>query len=389
MKSELRLPALEIQQGPTRCFYAFAVDGKLIQQFATVSRIKRTDDGGLAGYQRPEQLAHIEDIRNYIQSRSPLLPNAVVIAFHKAVRFEPSARGPKNGHSRIGELVIPIDPNVPEYRRPGFIVDGQQRIAAIRDAKVESFPICATAFIAKGIREQTEQFILVNSTKPLPKGLIYELLPATESMLPLQLERRRLPALLVTRLNEDLSSPLHHAIKTATNPDGRIKDNSLLRVIENSLSDGVLFVFRDPRGEEHDIEAMCRTLCDFFQAVRETFPEAWELPPKRSRLTHGAGIAGLGHLMDSIAHRHGLRTRHTKRHFLEDLERMKEVCHWTEGYWDFGPGRTKKWDELQNTTKDIDALVRYLAANYKRLVVERHRSSQAEGNDRAQLRLLS
>ena len=32
-------------------------------------------------------------------------------------------------------------------------------------------------------KEQTEQFILVNSTKPLPKGLIYELLPGTEATL--------------------------------------------------------------------------------------------------------------------------------------------------------------------------------------------------------------
>src|SRR6266566_4337104 len=99
MRTELRLPALEIQQGSNRRFYAFAVDGKVIPQFATVSRIKRTGDGGLAGYQRPEQLAHIDEIRNYIESRAPLLPNAVVIAFDDTVRFEPSTRGPKSGHA--------------------------------------------------------------------------------------------------------------------------------------------------------------------------------------------------------------------------------------------------------------------------------------------------
>ena len=54
--------------------------------------------------------------------------------------------------------------------KPGLIVDGQQRAAAIREARIDSFPICATAFIANDDREQREQFILVNSTKPLPKG---------------------------------------------------------------------------------------------------------------------------------------------------------------------------------------------------------------------------
>ena len=49
-------------------------------------------------------------------------------------------------------------------------MDGQQRCAAIRDAKVDRFPICVTAFITDSDIEQRSQFILVNSTKPLPKG---------------------------------------------------------------------------------------------------------------------------------------------------------------------------------------------------------------------------
>jgi hypothetical protein len=80
--------------------------------------------------------------------------------------------------------------------------------------------------------------------------------------------------------------------------------------------------------------------------------------------------------MDSIAHRYGLHSHLTKEHFLGDLELMKAVCHWTEGYWDFGPGRQKRWDELQNTTRDIEALTQYLCANYKRLVVEPQRAAQ-------------
>ena len=88
-------------------------------------------------------------------------------------------------------------------------MDGQQRIAAIRDASVTAFPICVVAFIEDSDAEQREQFILVNSTKPLPKGLIYELLPATKAHLPILLERRKFSAYVLDRLNHEDDSPLH------------------------------------------------------------------------------------------------------------------------------------------------------------------------------------
>src|ERR1043165_2977283 len=173
IRSELRLPAIEVRQGSGRLLYSFAVDGKLIPSFATVSRIRRGDDKQINGYQRPEVLSHIAEIRNYIESDAPMIPNAVVIAFDKSVRFDPATNATAgNDYTRVGTLVIPNDPEVALENKPGFIVDGQQRIAAIRDAQIESFPVCVTAFITVDVREQTEQFILVNSTKPLPKGLL-------------------------------------------------------------------------------------------------------------------------------------------------------------------------------------------------------------------------
>src|SRR6267143_45221 len=89
-ETTLRLPAIEIKQNAERVLYTFAVDGKLINSFATISRIHRTDNKKISGYQRPEVLSHIAEIRNYIESESPMIPNAVVIAFDERVRFEPA-----------------------------------------------------------------------------------------------------------------------------------------------------------------------------------------------------------------------------------------------------------------------------------------------------------
>ena len=80
-------------------------------------------------------------------------------------------------------------------------MDGQQRSAAIRDADLAEFAVAAVGFIAHGEAEQRSQFILVNNTKPLPKGLIHELLPDTMGHLPTAYARKQLPAEVLTRLN--------------------------------------------------------------------------------------------------------------------------------------------------------------------------------------------
>ena len=83
-------------------------------------------------------------------------------------------------------------------------------------------------------------------------------------------------------------------IQTQTNPTGVIKDNSILRMLENSLRDGILYRFRDPQTGNGDDDAMLETLSTFWFAVAHVFDDAWGLPPNKSRLMHGAGIITLG-----------------------------------------------------------------------------------------------
>src|SRR5215204_5308256 len=108
--TELRLPAIEVRQGPDHLLYTFAIDGKLIPSFSTISRIHRNGDKKIEGYQRPEVLSHIAEIRNYLESDAPMIPNAIVIAFDPRVRFEPNQDATSNTpYTRTGVLLIPID----------------------------------------------------------------------------------------------------------------------------------------------------------------------------------------------------------------------------------------------------------------------------------------
>lgn len=381
---ELHVPAIEVRQGADRILYTFAIDGKLIHDFAAISRIRREDDNQIAGYQRPEILSHIAEIRNYIESVSPMIPNAVVIAFDPRIRFEPSktnGKGTSVSYSTPGSLVIPLDSSWENDQKPGFVVDGQQRIAAIRESSVESFPICVTAFITEDLKEQTEQFILVNSTKPLPKGLIYELLPNTEAILSTHLQRRRFPAMLLDLLNNREESPFNGLIQTPTNPrdltdkqrpKGLIKDNSILKMLENSLSDGVLHDLRYA-GAGPDIDGMLAVLSNFWSAVSDVFGDAWAKDPRRSRLMHGAGIISMGFVMDAICARYRRLRIPNEQQFKDDLAPLQSVCHWTNGKWVFGPGKELEWNEIQNVPRHIEILTNHLLYQYKTLVWSRER----------------
>jgi DGQHR domain-containing protein len=364
---ELRLPALEIRQGRRRRLYTFAVDGKQLPLFTTVSRVRR-HDREIAGYQRPEVLAHVSAIRSYIESAQPMIPNAIVVAFDTRVRFEPSGKAGDIPYVTPGTLVVPIDEDLADEDKPGWIVDGQQRCAAVREADLRSFPMCVTAFITASEGEQRAQFILVNSTKPLPKGLIYELLPTTEGPLPPALMRKRFPTLIVERLNYDEDSPFRGMIHTPTTPDGVVKDNSILRMLENSLSDGCLYYYRDANTGAGDIEEMLLILKPFWRAVEKVFDEAWDQPPRRSRLMHGVGIASVGYLMDAITDEYIARgTWPDEGDYVAELEPLREVCAWTSGFWRLGHGSLRRWNELQNTPKDIQLLTGHLLREYKRL----------------------
>jgi DGQHR domain-containing protein len=302
---------------------------------------------------------HIRAIRRYIESPEAMLPNAVVLAFDERVRFVAARKRSPVDYSVMGELVIPVDEALDDADKPALLVDGQQRIAAIRDADVAEFPVAAVAFIATGTEEQRSQFILVNNTKPLPKGLIHELLPDATGHLPPKYARRQLPAQVMVRLNHDSDSPFRAAIATPTSPDGYIKDNSVLKMIENSLYDGALYQYRDPEDGSGDIEQMVLHLKIFWRLVESVWPAAWTLIPRKSRLTHGVGIQALGYIMDSLTEQHDAESMPVSE-IDRSLRVLKGIAAWTSGVWNLGPDDQRKWNGLQNTPNDIKLLTSLL-----------------------------
>jgi DGQHR domain-containing protein len=372
----LRLPALEVTQAPRVTMYLLAVDGKRLGQFTTVARARRGGPGDqLLGYQRPWIHRHIEQIRSYLDSPGALLPNALTVAFDDRVRFEPLDTPAPVSYARFGVLLIPACDGLAEHERPGWLVDGQQRAEAIARTARSSLPVAVAAFIDADPARQREQFLRVNATRPLPRSLLHELLPHTAGPLPAALERRRLPAVLAERLNYDPASPLHLMIRTVTNPDGVITDTSILRALDNSIGFGALVPYSGPAEPGPDLAGMLKTIGHFWAAVRDVFPSAWGLPPRKSRLMHGAGVVTLGFLMDAIATGREWPPPSVQI-FTDGLRLIAPLCRWTGGTWEFGRG----WNHIQNTGQDARLLSDYLTSRYLDLAGRRHRGGPGRGD---------
>ncbi len=178
------------------------------------------------------------------------------------------------------------------------------------------------------------------------------------------------------------------AIRTTTMPTGRIKDNSVLKMLENSITDGALYRFRDPVTGEGDSSKMLETLWNFWWAVRRTWPEAWELPPRKSRLVHGVGVVALGFIMDDITDRLSVRRDvPTAQTYEAELKCLVDACAWTSGFWDFGLRERRTWNALQVTPRDIAELTDFLLQIYRSDHATRHRVPPRDPTATAVLRV--
>ncbi|MBF0097668.1 MAG: DGQHR domain-containing protein [Magnetococcales bacterium] len=334
--------AVQANQSNKHKVLTFVALADEILKIAVIDRITRDGTGRIRGFQRPQISSHIQEIQDYLDKDDAALPNPIVIAFTDKVRVLTDETG-------ISILEVCVD-----HGPPGLVVDGQQRLMALSRISNKNFQVFVSALICQDENELHKQFILINSTKPLPKSLIYELLP-TVSGLPDRLSSRSLAAKLTERLNHDPLSSMHEKIKQHTSPNGVIADTSVQRMIMNSLSDGVC---RELIGFDDSEERCFTVVSNFFSAVAQLFPEAWERQtPKTSRLVHGAGIVAMGYVMEFLYARDQETSVST---FSNGLAPLVGHTAWTNGEWKFSENETRPWNGIQNLHRDIQMLASYL-----------------------------
>jgi DGQHR domain-containing protein len=359
--------ALRITQGADSPVYLFSLTAREILEIAEISRVGRGDHSELIGYQRPEVHQHVKEITDYLDGEDVLFPNPIIIALPSTIKWT-SSRGPNvsDGISTSGAIEIPLVGTAGS--KPGWIVDGQQRALALSRAKRQNFPVPVNAFIADSVDVQRDQFLRINNTRPLPRGLVTELLPKVSSPLPPRLSLKQLPSALCDLLNTKEDSPLRGLIKRASSSgkDRKIAvvtDTSLVAAIQESLqqSGGCLFQYRNLSSGETDSTRVLLTLVTYWSAVRDTFPKAWGRQPAQSRLMHGAGIRAMGRLMDRVMAMVDPTQPEAIEEVRADLALLAPYCHWTDGRWE---ELRMNWDEVQNLPRHINELSNYLIRTY-------------------------
>lgn len=341
--SIITFTAIRALQSPGHVVTCFSASAAEICKIAAIERISRDANGHLSGFQRPQIATHIQEIKDYLNREDAVLPNPIVIAFTDNVSVE-----------EISDDLLKITINT-ENGPPGLVVDGQQRLSALNllsDKK--NFKIFVSALLCKNDAELRQQFVLINNTRPLPKSLIYELLPTVEG-LPHRFSSRSFAADLTSRLNYDHASSLKGMIKQHTNPSGIISDTAIQKVIMNSLYDGIL---REFIGSSDGQEKSFLLVSNFYRAIQLVFKESWVgQKPKSSRLVHGAGIVSMGYVMELLALNQGLRTW---EEFQQGLVPIVGKTAWISGTWEFGGEDIRPWNSIQNTPNDIMTLAHYL-----------------------------
>jgi DGQHR domain-containing protein len=338
----LTYSAVCAQQSADHTVLSFAATAEEVLRFAAIERIGRDGDGLLSGFQRPQIASHIREIRDYLEKPEAVLPNPIVVAFTRGVKVE-----------RLEGDICRVTISLGD-KPAGLVVDGQQRLTALSQVRGKSFKIFVSVLICNDEAELRKQFVLINNTRPLPKSLVYELLPSVVG-LPERLENRAFAADLTARLNHRGKSSLKGQIRQHTTPAGTISDTAIQRVIMNSVNDGMMREFlRGQDGERRCFELMS----EFYCAVQNVFPTAWwGHTPQSSRLVHGAGIVAMGYVMEVLALLDGARAWDD---FAKGLGCLDGRTAWTEGEWNFGGGDVRHWKAVQNVNKDIVTLAQYL-----------------------------
>ncbi len=343
-----RYRAVRARQADGHDVFVFAAPSQDVLRFAEIERVGRKDDGQLKGFQRHQIASHIKEIRDYLVRDDALLPNAVIVAFIDGVKIKDRGQG-----------VIDVEIDATESK-PGFVVDGQQRLTALSGVDKPGFEVFVSALVCQDYNELRQQFILINNTRPLPKTLIYELLPNVEG-LPERFTSRKFSARIVDRLNFTKGSALYGEIRQHTNPAGMISDTAMQKFIMNSASDGAI---REMFQLEDREDQAFQLVNEFFGAVREVFgPEWFGMTPRLSRLRHGAGIVAMGFVMDQLYSSESAIKQHQ---FQRGLRLLQPHTAWTSGQWTLETYDHRPWNGIQNTPSDIDLLTRYLVGALKR-----------------------
>lgn len=289
--------ALRVSQ-PIGDIYVASMSAQMIQKISyfDVRRVIR-DERDLEKYlgiQRPLIKSRVEQLKNYVKYVDASFPTSVIIAIDSDyVAYDENTLTMSITNTRAGELT----PST-ALSNLARVIDGQHRIAGLQDIGDNIFDVIVSIFVGSDVSDQAYIFATVNleQTK-VNKSLTYDLFELARTRSPFKTCHN-----IAVALDTSTGSPFFERIKRLgvarpDRPNETITQATFVNGLLNYISD-------DPKGDrdallrgstlkkvsgtirqklclrnlfidQHDV-TIGKIYEQFFVAVRQRWPEAWD-----------------------------------------------------------------------------------------------------------------
>ncbi|HET9639521.1 MAG TPA: DGQHR domain-containing protein [Allosphingosinicella sp.] len=264
------------------------------------------------GIQRPLEPRRVDDLGRYVNYVDASFPTSVIIAIDSEyASYDEAAskltiRNYREGEGRPSAVL----------RNIARVLDGQHRIAGLREFDGDSFDLSVTIFVGADIADQAQIFSTVNleQTK-VRKSLVYDLFELARTRSPQKVCHN-----VAVILNGDADSALYRRIKrlgvaTVTGRFEPITQSTFVESIMPYISlnpkedrdillrGGTVERYDDPADREkavlriHFVEGrdfdIAKVFFNYFRAVQERWSKAWSSQSKGMMLNRTNGIRAL------------------------------------------------------------------------------------------------
>jgi len=201
--------------------------------------------------QRTLDRRRLKHIALYLQQKSSLIANNIILNFDEQVHFQPE---PVKGVQNAGFI------HVPDGERCATILDGQHRLMGFQYCDHLDFELAVIGFLNLDQRQAADVFTVINTTqKPLQKSLLLDIrhyIGRTEG------EERKATEIALA-LNKLPESPLRSRIKVAKGESGIITLDALTRLVMPFIDLGG--VLERAKGKPEKL------FCDYLCAFRDLY----------------------------------------------------------------------------------------------------------------------
>jgi DGQHR domain-containing protein len=332
-RREIVIPVLKIRQ-PIGEIYVGSIPSDKLYEIAHFDVRRIDQEGGFdryLGIQRELDKKRVRTIQQYVKGLDASFPTSVVLAIdEKCVSLvQPCDEAPEFYRMTLSNYSGPEESGTEQlqvsmYRSIARVIDGQHRIAGLEGYSGPPFELNVSLFVGADLPDQAAVFSAVNLTQTkVNRSLAYDLYELSHSRSP-----ERSAHVVAVSLDRLPGSPFERRImRLGKATPGRVNETFSQAVVVNSILDYISgtqervlvdrqigrrggrwpqpsdeearkLIFRIPFVEERETD-IAKLMLNYFGAIRERWPEGWNLLSPGIMLNRTNGYMGFMRFMRS------------------------------------------------------------------------------------------